>query len=203
MAALKVVYDPPLKNCKDCLDEFGFCHRPAPYQGPRCRTHALARRNAARRSAHQSHVEKTYNLPAGHYDKLKEFQGGRCAICKRATGKTRNLAVDHDHKHCDDCKGTTSCGKGVRGLLCNLCNQILGRVIRDNPQIALAIYEYLTDPPYQKMILVEEREQRLADLGVDVTGMRPGDLVFPSNVWDGMHYREQFPGDEFIGEVDQ
>ena len=148
---LDKVYDPPLKNCKDCLDEFGHCQRPAPHPGPRCRTHALARRNAARRSNHQTYVERTYSLPPGGYDALKEFQGGKCAICKRNTGKTKNLSVDHDHRHCDQCAGNTSCGNGVRGLLCGPCNMMIGRILRDNPQLALAAYEYLTDPPYRRM----------------------------------------------------
>ena len=150
MAALPVVYNPALKNCKDCFVEFGFCQRPAPYAGPRCRTHALAKRNADRLRKHRNTVEQQFNLEPGEYDELKGFQGNACAICRKAKGITRNLAVDHDHSHCPQCKGKGSCGNGVRGLLCGRCNTILA-YIRDDVEAAARIVTYLKYPPLQQM----------------------------------------------------
>lgn len=76
-----------------------------------------------------------YGLGPGDYDRLHAAQGGVCAICKRAKGTTKKLAIDHDHKT-----------EYVRGLLCGPCNKILGH-LRDDPQLAMGIYEYLTNPP--------------------------------------------------------
>lgn len=73
-------------------------------------------------SAHESRVQKVYGLEPGQYQRIYEFQGGRCFICRRATGASRRLSVDHDHKT----------GK-VRGLLCRPCNDVLGH-LRDDPE---------------------------------------------------------------------
>jgi hypothetical protein len=147
MVNLDIVYDLPLKNCKDCLEEFGYCQRPSPYAGPRCRTHALAKRNSDRRRRHRSAVEEKYNLEAGGYDELYEYQGGCCAICRRARGVKRNLAIDHAHSCCNR---NGSCGECVRGLLCMRCNSLLAH-IRDDVSTAKRIYEYLDSPPFQQL----------------------------------------------------
>jgi hypothetical protein len=57
----------------------------------------------------------TYGLEQGEYERIYKEQGGTCAICQKATGKTKRLAVDHDHD-----TGL------VRGLLCGPCNQLVG-----------------------------------------------------------------------------
>lgn len=57
------------------------------------------------------------------YNEMLEKQKGRCAICDRygqSPGNKRNLDVDHCHKT----------GK-IRGLLCNRCNQAMGKVKDD------------------------------------------------------------------------
>lgn len=69
---------------------------------------------------------------------LKAAQSGVCAICGPWTGRngrTKSLAVDHDHRT----------GK-VRGLLCSDCNRILG-VWRDNPAVFERAARYLVCPP--------------------------------------------------------
>lgn len=80
-------------------------------------------------------MQATYGLGEGDYQRLYEFQGGRCAGCRRATGAARRLAVDHHH-------GTGE----VRGLLCKPCNRMLGWY-RDDPSTFLRLAQYLTDPP--------------------------------------------------------
>jgi 16S rRNA C967 or C1407 C5-methylase (RsmB/RsmF family) len=47
--------------------------------------------------------------------------------------------IDHDH---GCCSGTGSCGRCVRGLLCNRCNLMLG-FANDQPEILRAALEYL------------------------------------------------------------
>lgn len=57
---------------------------------------------------------RRYNLTPEEYEAILEYQGGVCAICDHPP-KSKNLAVDHDHK-----TGL------VRGLLCYMCNYTLG-----------------------------------------------------------------------------
>lgn len=139
--------------CKDCLAEWvaeGLApgtrvarKRPAPYPGPRCATHHRARRSTNRDGAHARRLAQVYNITPEFYADLLATQGGACAICQRATGKTKRLAVDHDHSCCD---GPVSCGQCVRGLLCGTCNKILGH-LRDDPQAGVRLFQYLTSWP--------------------------------------------------------
>lgn len=89
---------------------------------------------------HRARVAATYGLALDGYDRLYLAQGGRCYICRRATGKTRRLAVDHDHKT----------GK-VRGLLCKSCNTMLGHA-RDDPAMFYRAADYLELPPAEVII---------------------------------------------------
>ena len=120
------------RRCKDCPPDRP--QRPAPHPGPRCYTHHRAKRRADAHRAHARRVENTYGISGDDYGRLHAPQGGRCAICQRATGKPRRLAVDHNHQT----------GQ-VRGLLCSPCNfELLGRYDQAALQRAL---DYLTDPP--------------------------------------------------------
>lgn len=67
-----------------------------------------------------------FNITPEQYDAMLQMQNGVCAICKlpetarhRGRGAVIALAVDHDHRCCS---GKTSCGKCIRGLLCDRCN---------------------------------------------------------------------------------
>lgn len=55
-------------------------------------------------------LRKTYGISLEEYDKILEYQGGRCAICRRAPKPGEAFHVDHEHK------GGPS--GPVRGLLC-------------------------------------------------------------------------------------
>lgn len=77
-----------------------------------------------------------YGLEEEEYQAILDRQGGVCAICRNPertvkNGKVCNLSVDHDHKT----------GK-VRGLLCNSCNNLLGRA-KDDPNTLRAAATYL------------------------------------------------------------
>lgn len=127
------------KVCKDCGPSPR--PRPAPYPGPRCATHHREFKRGQKRRTHAKHVESTYGLQPGEYDVLYEAQGGRCAICRRATGRTKRLAVDHDHR-----TGL------VRGLLCNgICNKMLGSM-RDEPEAFERAAQYLRNPPARDIL---------------------------------------------------
>ena len=59
-------------------------------------------------------------------DNLKK-QGGHCALCTTEPNG-RRLQVDHDHKCCPTSRegSRRTCGKCVRGLLCEKCNTKIG-----------------------------------------------------------------------------
>lgn len=132
-------------ECVDCLKSGHPVWRPTPKGGPRsplCVSCWKARKKAKSAQTHSRMVQATYGITGDEYQLLYEFQGGRCAICQRANGKTRRLAVDHDH----ELEGRDS----VRGLLCGPCNfELLGR--HDQQSLERAI-EYLNNPPARKVL---------------------------------------------------
>lgn len=141
-----------VKVCKDCRAAgVGGAARPAKFVGPRCYTHHIAKRNADRIAQHAKRVEGTYGLSASDYRALYEAQGRCCFICRRATGKTKHLAVDHEHNRpgCDH-PPKQGCYLCVRALLCGPCNQILGRY---GVQALKRAIEVLTEPPARKVLM--------------------------------------------------
>jgi hypothetical protein len=106
---------------------------------PRCRECRTSRRKAATASGRSTRVQGTYGLREGEYEALRAAQGGKCAICGWLTGR-RARVVDHDH------------GSGeVRGLLCNLCNRVIG-FYRDRIRLFECFAEYLRNPPARKVL---------------------------------------------------
>jgi len=105
-----------------------------------CRVHEREWRakhgNTPEYRARCSANERKRRYGIDNYDELLEKQAGVCAICgntETATlrGKVKRLAVDHDH----------ATGK-IRGLLCNNCNNMLGRS-QDNPDTLRKAANYL------------------------------------------------------------
>lgn len=72
-----------------------------------------------------------YSLTIDEYWKMHEAQGGVCALCSGVNESGKRLHVDHDHRCC---KGTPTCGKCTRALLCASCNLALGRM-NDDPDL--------------------------------------------------------------------
>ena len=137
--------DGTMRKCVDCEED---TKRKAPHPGPRCATHNRAKRNERKAYSHERHVGDTYSLTYEQYWQIYHIQGGVCAICERATGAKRKLSVDHDHACC---KGKTSCGLCVRGLLCTACNRLLAH-LRDDPQAVIRALHYLQAPPAREVI---------------------------------------------------
>lgn len=128
---------PGPRRCKDCPEG---STRPAPHPGPRCKTHSLAYEAAEKRANYGRHIRALFSVTIDEYDEIKALQGGVCAICGISTGAWKRLQVDHDHAT-----------KLIRGLLCAHCNKFLGW-IRDNPEVFLRGFEYLTNPPAQQVL---------------------------------------------------
>jgi hypothetical protein len=100
----------------------------------RARHNELARESHARNK--HKHVQKNrdrrlrtlYGITLAEKEAMIEWQGGRCAICKKPFKSDRSTHMDHCH--------TT--GK-LRGILCNSCNTKLGW-LEDHGQ---AVFAYL------------------------------------------------------------
>jgi len=95
------------------------------------------------------HVERTYGLTEREYRVLYAAQGGRCYVCRKASGKAKRLGVDHDHLT----------GQ-VRGLVCTgslnamTCNRLIAIYNRAQLLRAAAM---LTDPPPARAVLAPMR----------------------------------------------
>lgn len=80
---------------------------------------------------HRRHnMKRRYGITVEAYDLLLDAQGGTCAICG-SPPVGRRLCVDHNHD-------TNS----VRGLLCDSCNNGLGR-FRDDPDLLRLAADYV------------------------------------------------------------
>jgi len=89
-----------------------------------------SRLNRRRRTIHE------YGITEVDYEMMLKSQNGVCAICGlpeivKQADKIQSLSIDHDHKT-----------YRVRGLLCENCNHMLGKV-KDNPEILEKGAEYL------------------------------------------------------------
>lgn len=88
---------------------------------------------------------KAYHLKYNYGMEISEYEtraANGCEIC--GDKPERNLHVDHDHKCCD---GPISCGKCVRGIICNKCNKCVdkyetGKMRADYPDLE-RIKEYV------------------------------------------------------------
>jgi hypothetical protein len=83
------------------------------------------------RSARQR--KALYGISAVEYAEMLVQHGGVCATCKRPPKAGRSLCVDHNHRT----------GK-VRGLLCDKCNQALGKA-EDSIERLWALIQYLDE----------------------------------------------------------
>lgn len=128
--------------------------RPAPHPGPRCATHHREFKKVSKARAHEARVQKVYGLGEGDYQRLYELQEGRCALCQRATGARKRLAVDHDHE------------SGLAyGLLCGVCNKdIMGWSRRDVAYFVRCL-QYLENPPARQLGIVAIHEEKRKEEG--------------------------------------
>ena len=131
-----------IRKCEDCGVEKSILEFYGKVKGIYCKE---CRKNRSKNLNRQEYLDRiknsvikaTYGITLDEYKIIWDQQKGVCAICKNPeTRKSRYggiclLHIDHNH--------TTN---KVRGLLCNLCNQALGR-FRDNQNILKSAIEYL------------------------------------------------------------
>lgn len=116
---------------------------------PRRTKAQLEQARRRREAARKANLKARHGMTAEQYDMLLAFQQGVCYICRRATGKTRALSVDHDHAVARESCGhphDESCIDCWRGLLCHTCNRMLGH-LRDDPEAFSRAAVYLRYPP--------------------------------------------------------
>lgn len=117
---------------------------------PRRTASEIAKANQRSLARHGAHIELTYGITSPEYWALWRFQAGKCAICMRATGRTKRLAVDHNHNLGCGHDPKTGCPKCLRGLLCATCNKFIGWN-RDDPEVGRRMTKYLLDPPWPRL----------------------------------------------------
>lgn len=125
-----------MKTCVQCqtehpLDNFERAAQNKDGLVGKCRPCMRAYRSQWQKTNRHRIRLQTYGLTPPQYEQLWNEQGGLCAICK--TVEPTN--IDHCHQ-----TGL------VRGLLCGLCNRMLGQA-QDNPDRLLAGVAYLSKPP--------------------------------------------------------
>ena len=111
-------------------------------------------------------IYEKYGVTPIEYRALYRAQGGRCFICRRATGASKRLGVDHNHMTGD-----------VRVLLCtgslnaNTCNRLIAIYNRDS---LLRAVEVLSDPPPAQRVLQPMRAAGGKDILVPSLVGNPG-----------------------------
>lgn len=120
-------------HCKDCS-----CKKSREWakRNPKRRAAAERKRRAKDPSINEKVALARFGLTPGSYQQIEICQDGVCKICgKKETatrlGKTKRLAIDHDHQI-----------GGIRGLLCSRCNSALG-LFNDDINLLQSAIKYL------------------------------------------------------------
>lgn len=94
---------------------------------------AWKRSEHGRRVSRAGELKRKFGLTLADFARMKNEQGGGCAICGTTEpgGQGNRLHVDHDH----------TSGQ-VRGLLCSNCNRGLGH-FQDDPELLRKAISYL------------------------------------------------------------
>lgn len=135
-------------RCKECTRARSNKFREDPANREKRRLSTIAWREAnpdkvkalrekSKDSVRDAYLERTYQLSLESYAKMLAAQGGGCALCHKTPEENgKRLSVDHDHACCP---GKISCGRCVRGLLCDACNHSIGRMEDDVERLQAAI----------------------------------------------------------------
>src|SRR5690242_16208601 len=128
-------------DCKPCASKRSYQHQKVNW----AQHVAYRQTDAYKRGQKDGWLRLNYNKSVEWYESKMAEQGSVCAICHKpetrlgSNGKIKALAVDHDHKCC---AGERSCGKCVRGLICESCNHAIGN-FEDNQTTINASIAYL------------------------------------------------------------
>lgn len=120
----------------------------------KCATYMRARRKALHSRPEIKAYHRDYNR-ARRYGFANaaamlaaiESVGSQCEICERPLTR-RTARFDHDHACCPSDADVT-CGRCVRGILCNACNSALG-LLQDDPALMRKAAAYVS----QELMLI-------------------------------------------------
>lgn len=129
------------KTCPKCgeekpIDDFYFQRRVCK---PCVREHQRRFRDSQPDYNHTRNLQRRYGLSVDEYQTLLANQNFSCPICEVEISDTieykgkRPVAVDHNHETGD-----------VRGILCSMCNLMLGHA-RENTSILYRAIVYLSE----------------------------------------------------------
>ena len=105
-----------------------------------CGSYCLLCKKAYDKIWEQNNQEKRKNIALNHYyginlddfNKIKEFQNNKCAICEIELVDTKDTCLDHCHET-----------NKIRGILCSGCNRGLG-AFKDSKTALKAAIKYLS-----------------------------------------------------------
>jgi Recombination endonuclease VII len=89
-----------------------------------------AKNPRSREKTIEQHLATRHGMRPEDRDAMREGQGGRCCYCERPLPEnSRQVHIDHDHS-CT-CGPKKSCQYCRRGLACEACNTIIGKLGED------------------------------------------------------------------------
>jgi len=125
-----------MKQCKTCkqnktFEDFGPHKTTKDHYANNCRSCDSKRVLKYQRDNSEIYKEKYFirginrhGISVDKYNQLVDENSGNCWICG-GIDEGKRLAIDHDHSCC---KKNYSCGKCIRGVLCQSCNMIVGHI---------------------------------------------------------------------------
>lgn len=90
-------------------------------------------RSTCRLCDRETKLRYRYGIGLAEYTLRLAEQGNVCDICRASSA---DMVVDHDHACCP---GERSCGKCLRGIVCQDCNRAIGLLREDQDVFASAI----------------------------------------------------------------
>lgn len=131
--AMVLAYNSRRKTCRDCYCKVNRKRYESNKDGFRTRSRK-AQTKWTRRNGHTYDIQRRYGLSKEQYKALLQRQKGCCALCEKPPkqgARNGKLSVDHNHRN-----------NKVRGLLCVLCNIMLGR-FKDDTKKFQKVIRYL------------------------------------------------------------
>ncbi len=112
----------------------------------------MASDSAYRQRNRDYHRKWQFGMAPGEFAEKRTNQDGLCAICRNTNQGGKDLAVDHAHD-----------SGQVRDLLCDPCNQGIGKFAED-PNRILAAADYLNRAPMVPKDIPRVSDSRVAEL---------------------------------------